>query len=113
MAIGDVTQKKLLAQALSTTNTANAITGAESKVTTITSITLVNTSASTRTVTFIYVWYGCREYLSNNSPGGFRNRDSNWIGISINFRHITTYFKTLNDLSNTKATFPIKNLGLL
>ena len=52
MAIGDVTQKKLLAKALSATNTDSSITGAASKVTTITSITLVNLNTTTaRTVT--------------------------------------------------------------
>jgi len=52
MAIGDVTQKKLLAKALSATNTDSSITGAVTKTTTITSITLVNLNTTTaRTIT--------------------------------------------------------------
>jgi len=52
VAIGDVTQKKLLAKALTATDTENTVTGATGKITTITSITLVNLNTTTaRTVT--------------------------------------------------------------
>ena len=52
MSIGDVAQLKLMAKALDGTDTNNTITGAATKVTTITSITLVNLSTTTaRTVT--------------------------------------------------------------
>ena len=52
MAIGDVMQKKLLAKALSITDTDNTITGVANTITTITSITLVNLNTTTaRTVT--------------------------------------------------------------
>jgi hypothetical protein len=52
MAIGDVAQKKLLAKALTITNTDSSVTGAATKLTTITSITLANLNTTTaRTVT--------------------------------------------------------------
>ncbi len=55
MAIGDVTQKKLLQKALTTTATGSAVTGATSKTTTITSITLLNTGTTARTIS-VYLY---------------------------------------------------------
>jgi hypothetical protein len=56
MAVGDVTQKKLLAKALNITASQNAITGAANKVTTITSITVYNSSSSAGCTVDIYAY---------------------------------------------------------
>ena len=56
MAVGDVTQKKLLAKALNIAASQNYLTGAASKVTTITSITVFNSSSSIGRTVDIYAY---------------------------------------------------------
>lgn len=51
MAIGDVTQKKLMLKILNTTANSNIISGEATKIKTITSITLQNSNVASRVVT--------------------------------------------------------------